>query len=184
MPNTKMSFMLRKTKERKYHIKNTADPSQKIITTLDPTHQYTMSMQQTSLDTPGNTKDGLRSRNTRISCSSLTTKHAWYIPHSKNLKLHLKPVAQNVIMRNSQNDTTSRLILIMPKTVHSNLKHFKNQLKTKTRNFTSVVLMLNGKNGLVERSNGTLCAAARSMLNHAISRWDNTITAECWPFAI
>jgi hypothetical protein len=29
--------------------------------------------------------------------------------------------------------------------------------------------------GLVERSNGTMCAAARSMLNHAISRWDKTI---------
>jgi transposase InsO family protein len=40
------------------------------------------------------------------------------------------------------------------------------------------------QNGLVERSNGTLCAAARSMLNHAISRWDKTITAEFWPFAI
>jgi hypothetical protein len=38
--------------------------------------------------------------------------------------------------------------------------------------------------GLVERSNGTLCAEARSMLNHAISRWDKTITAELWPFAI
>jgi hypothetical protein len=40
------------------------------------------------------------------------------------------------------------------------------------------------QNGLVERSNGTLCAAARSMLNHAISKWDKTITPELWPFAI
>jgi hypothetical protein len=40
------------------------------------------------------------------------------------------------------------------------------------------------KNSLVERSNGTLCAAARSMLNHAISRWDKTITAKLWPFSI
>jgi hypothetical protein len=40
------------------------------------------------------------------------------------------------------------------------------------------------QNGLVERCNGTLYAAARSMLNHAISRWDKTITAELWPFAI
>jgi hypothetical protein len=40
------------------------------------------------------------------------------------------------------------------------------------------------QNGLVERSNGTLCAAALSMLNHAISRWDKTITAELWTFAI
>jgi hypothetical protein len=56
--------------------------------------------------TPGNTKDALRSRNTSISCSSLNTKHVWYIPHSNNLKPHLKLVAQNVIMRYSQNDTT------------------------------------------------------------------------------
>jgi hypothetical protein len=40
------------------------------------------------------------------------------------------------------------------------------------------------RNGLVERLNGTLCAAACSMLNHAISRWGKTITAELWPFAI
>jgi hypothetical protein len=40
------------------------------------------------------------------------------------------------------------------------------------------------QNGLVERSNGTLCAAAHPMLNHAILRWDKTITAELWPFAI
>jgi hypothetical protein len=40
------------------------------------------------------------------------------------------------------------------------------------------------QNGLVGRSNVTLCAAARSMLNHAISKWDKTITPELWPFAI
>jgi chloramphenicol O-acetyltransferase len=34
------------------------------------------------------------------------------------------------------------------------------------------------QNGLVERSNGTLCAAERLMPNHAISKWDKTITAE------
>jgi hypothetical protein len=40
------------------------------------------------------------------------------------------------------------------------------------------------QNGLVESSNGTICAAARFMLNHAISQWSKTITAELWPFAI
>jgi hypothetical protein len=40
------------------------------------------------------------------------------------------------------------------------------------------------QNGIVECSNGTLCAAARSMLKHAISRWDKTIKAKLWPFAI
>jgi transposase InsO family protein len=39
-------------------------------------------------------------------------------------------------------------------------------------------------NGLIERSNGTLCAAARSMLNHAISKWDKTIPPELWQFTI
>jgi hypothetical protein len=141
-------------------------------------------MQQTSPDTPGNTKDGLRSRNTRISCSSLTTKHAWYIPHSNNLKPHLKPVAQNVIMRNSQNDTKSQLIHIMPTTAHSDLKYFRNQLKTKNQKLHFSGVNAQWQNGLVERSNGILCAAARSMLNHTISRCDKTITAELWPFAI
>jgi hypothetical protein len=106
-------------------------------------------MQQKSPDTPGNTRDGPHSRNTRISFSSFTTKYVWYIPPSKNLEPHLKPVAQNAIMRNSQNDTKSRLIHIMPTTAHSDLKHFKNQLKTKTRNSTSVALMLNGKTALL-----------------------------------
>jgi hypothetical protein len=40
------------------------------------------------------------------------------------------------------------------------------------------------QNGLVDRSNGTLCAPSRSMLSHAISKWDKQITAELWPFAI
>jgi hypothetical protein len=35
-----------------------------------------------------------------------------------------------------------------------------------------------------QRSNGTLCAVARSMLNHTISKWDKTITAELQPFTI
>jgi hypothetical protein len=40
------------------------------------------------------------------------------------------------------------------------------------------------QNGLLERLNGTLCAAARSMLNHAILKWNETKTAELLPFAI
>jgi hypothetical protein len=40
------------------------------------------------------------------------------------------------------------------------------------------------QNVLVERSNGTLWAAARSMLDHGISKWSKTITTELWPFAI
>jgi hypothetical protein len=38
--------------------------------------------------------------------------------------------------------------------------------------------------GLFERLNGTLCAASRSMINHALSKWDKTITAALWPFAM
>jgi hypothetical protein len=95
-------------------------------------------MQQMSPDTPGSTKGGPRSRNTRISCCSLTTKHAWYSPRFKNQKPHLKSVVQNAIMRNLQNDTKSRSIHIMLTTKHSDLKHFKNQLK-----------MLSGKTALL-----------------------------------
>jgi hypothetical protein len=54
--------------------------------------------------------------------------------------------------------------------------------KNQRLNFSS--LKVQWQNGLVERSNGTLCTASRSMLNHAISKWDKTITAELWPFAI
>jgi hypothetical protein len=93
-------------KERKDHTNNTAALSHKMINTQDLIHQLTMSTQQTSRGTPGNTKDAQRSINTRISCSSLTTKHAWYIPHSNNLKPHLKLVDQNVIIRLLPNDTT------------------------------------------------------------------------------
>jgi hypothetical protein len=54
--------------------------------------------------------------------------------------------------------------------------------KNKKLNFSGVNTQC--QNGLVERSNGTLCAAARSMLNHAIMKWDKTITAELWHFTI
>jgi hypothetical protein len=54
--------------------------------------------------------------------------------------------------------------------------------KNQKPNFSGVTA--EWQNGLLERSNGTLCAAARSMLNHAISRWDKTIKAKLWPFAI
>jgi hypothetical protein len=54
--------------------------------------------------------------------------------------------------------------------------------KNQQRNFSGVNAQW--QNGLIERSNGTLCAAARSMLNNTISRWDKTIKAELWPFAI
>jgi hypothetical protein len=67
-----------------------------------------------------------------------TTKHAWYTPRFRNHKPHLKPVVQNATMRNLHNDTKSRSIHIMLTTDHSASKHFKKQLTTKTRNFTSV----------------------------------------------
>jgi hypothetical protein len=65
----------RKTNGRNDHTNSTADPSHKMITTQDPTPQLTMSTPQTSPGTPGNTKDDQHSRNTRISCSLLITKH-------------------------------------------------------------------------------------------------------------
>jgi transposase InsO family protein len=61
---------------------------------------------------------------------------------------------------------------------------FQKAIDNKNQQLTFSGVNAQWQNGLVERSNGTLCAAARSMLNHDISRWDNTITAELWPFAI
>jgi hypothetical protein len=61
---------------------------------------------------------------------------------------------------------------------------FQNAIENKNQRLNFSGVKAQWQNGLVERSNGTLCAAARSMLNRAISKWDNTITAELWPFAI
>jgi hypothetical protein len=52
-------------------------------------------------------------------------------------------------MRNLHNDAKSQSIHIMPTTDHSDLKHFKKQLTTKTRNFTSVALTPSGKTALL-----------------------------------
>jgi hypothetical protein len=54
--------------------------------------------------------------------------------------------------------------------------------KNQTLNFSGVNSQW--KNGLVDRYNGTLFAATGLMLNHAISKWDKTIIAELWHFAI
>jgi hypothetical protein len=61
---------------------------------------------------------------------------------------------------------------------------FQKSIDSKNQKLHFSVVNAQWQNSLVEFSNGTLCAAARSMLNHAISRWDKTITAELWPFAI
>jgi hypothetical protein len=63
-------------------------------------------------------------------------------------------------------------------------KTFQKAIDNKNQQLNFSGVNAQGQNGLVERSNGTLCTAARSMLNHAISRWDKTITAELWPFVI
>jgi hypothetical protein len=61
---------------------------------------------------------------------------------------------------------------------------FQKSIEDKNQKLHFSVVYAQWQNGLVERSNRTICAAARSMLNHAISRWDKTITAELWPFTI
>jgi hypothetical protein len=61
---------------------------------------------------------------------------------------------------------------------------FQKSIDSKNQKFHFSGVNAQWQNGLVERSNGTLCTAARSMLNHTISRWDKTILAELWPFAI
>jgi hypothetical protein len=61
---------------------------------------------------------------------------------------------------------------------------FQKDIENKNQRLNFSGINAQWQHGLVERSNGTLCAAARSMRNHAILKWDKTITAELWPFAI
>jgi hypothetical protein len=61
---------------------------------------------------------------------------------------------------------------------------FQKAIDNKHQRVNFSVVNAQWQNGLAEQSNGTLCAAARSMLNHAISKWDKIITAELWTFAI
>jgi hypothetical protein len=63
-------------------------------------------------------------------------------------------------------------------------KTFKKDIENKNQRLNFSGVNAQWKNGLVERSNGTLCSSAGSMINHAISKRDKTITAELWPFAI
>jgi hypothetical protein len=65
--------------------------------------------------------------------------------------------------------------------LHSNVSK-KNEVKVQNISFSGVKTQW--KTGLVERSNGTLCAAARSMISHAISKWENIITPELWTYEI
>jgi hypothetical protein len=72
---------------------------------------------------------------------------------------------------------------------HADNGAFRSEAFQKSIDHNSQKLSFSGvnaqwQNGLIERSNRTLCAAARSILNHAISRWKKTITTELWPFAI
>jgi hypothetical protein len=72
----------------------------------------------------------------------------------------------------------------MRTTKHSVPETFQKAIDNKNQHLNFSGVNAQWQNGLIERSNGTLCAAARSMLNHAISKWDETITAELWSFAI
>jgi hypothetical protein len=63
-------------------------------------------------------------------------------------------------------------------------KTFQKDVDNKNQKLNSSGVNDQWQNGLVKRSNGTLCAAARSMINHQISKWEKTITAELWHFAI
>jgi hypothetical protein len=61
---------------------------------------------------------------------------------------------------------------------------FQKEIDSKVQNISFSGANAQWQNGLVDRSNGTLCAAARSMFNHAISKWEQTLTPELWHLAI
>jgi hypothetical protein len=92
----------------------------------------------------------------------------------------MRPADLNVTMKISQSSTKLPSNHIMRTTEPFKLKYFKRPWTTKTSDLTSAAKTNSGKTALlkVERSNGTLCATARSMLNHTISKWNKTITAE------
>jgi hypothetical protein len=86
-------------------------------------------------------------------------------------------------------ETFAKRYQVKVNSYHANKGAFRSETFQKSIEDKNQKLHVSGinaqwQNGLVEHSNGTLCAAVRSMLNHAISRWDKTITAEIWPFAI
>jgi hypothetical protein len=87
------------------------------------------------------------------------------------------------------NETFAKRYNITIDSYHAENGAFRSEIFQKSIDNNNQKLNFSGvnaqwQNGLVESSNRTLCAAARSMLNHAISRWEKTITAELWPFAI
>jgi hypothetical protein len=61
---------------------------------------------------------------------------------------------------------------------------FQKEIDSKGQKLSVSGVNAQWQNGLVEQSNDMLCAAARYMLNHAISKWDQTMTPELWHFAI
>jgi hypothetical protein len=87
------------------------------------------------------------------------------------------------------NEKSAQRYQVTVKSYHTDNRAFHSKMFQKAIDKKKQHLNFSGvntqwQNGLVERSNSTLCAAARSMLNHTISRWDETLTAELWPFAI
>jgi IS30 family transposase len=89
----------------------------------------------------------------------LTTKHAWYTPRFKNQKLHLKPVVQNATKKKQSYQVTVN-------SYHADNGAFRSETFQKSIDNKNQKLHFSGVNaqwqsGLVERSNDTLCAAAR-----------------------
>jgi hypothetical protein len=85
-------------------------------------------------------------------------------------------------------ETFAKLYNVTIDSYHADNRAFRSEIFQKSIDNNNQKLNFSGvnaqwQNGLVEGSSGTLCAAARCMLNHAISRWDKTITAELWPHA-
>ena len=61
---------------------------------------------------------------------------------------------------------------------------YKSDIASKNQTISFCGVNAHWQNGIVERYNGVICAAARTMLLHAQSHWPEIITAEFWPFAV
>ena len=61
---------------------------------------------------------------------------------------------------------------------------FKNDVDAKTQTISFCGVNAHWQNGIIERYNGVICQAARTMLLHAQAKWPGIVTPEFWPFAV
>jgi hypothetical protein len=142
-----------------------------------------MLTQPMSLATHGNTNDALCLRN---------TKTLLFIGHKTRLvypSFQESKMSTEACRSKCDYETFAKRYSAKVESHHDGngvfrTEKFEREIDNKNQKLSFSRVNAQWQNGLVERSNGTLCAAAHSMLNHAISKWDKTITSKLWHLAI